>query len=299
MDLDDILLPINFLGLPPAASGYDTSRVVVLPVPYEGTVTFRSGTRLGPQAIILASRQTELYRPDSGDEPAVRLGVHTLGELVFHAGGPEPTLQRIAGVADRILNDGKFLVALGGEHSISGPLVEAHLRRRPGLSVLQIDAHLDLRPDYLDSPHSHASVMSRLVEHGVPVQAVGIRNVAAEEAPVLEATGLVPVTAREVAEARDDAWIERALEALTDEVYVSIDLDGFDPSVVRSVGTPEPGGLRWYDVLRLLEALALRKRIVGFDVVELCPQPGDLASDVAAANLTHELICLAHPETRG
>ena len=292
MPLDVPLVPFNFLGLPEEASRYASSRAVVLPVPYEGTVSFHSGTRRGPQAIIAASRQVELYDERLGREPALELGVHTLGELELHSAGPEQMLQRVRQAAAAILQDDKFLVALGGEHSITSALVEAHRQKYPKLSVLQIDAHLDLRQSWLGSPWSHASVMRRVVEAGTPVQAVGIRNVAAEEAEFLKKSGLRPVMAREVHEGRD--WLDRAVAGLGQDVYVTIDVDGLDPSVIRAVGTPEPGGLGWYDLVGLLEAVARGRRIVGFDCVELCPQPGDLASDFAAAKLCHQLLLLAH-----
>ncbi len=290
----DYLLPFNFLGLPLECSQYDTSRVVIFPVPYDSTVSFRSGTREGPQAIISASRQVELYDAIAGCEVAMELGVHTLGELIFDSRGPEPTMQRIGEIARSVLADDKFLLTLGGEHSISSPLVEACLERSKGLSVLQIDAHLDLRDAYLGSPYSHASVMRRLVARGVPVQAVGIRNISLEESEFLagEPDALQPILGRQVYS--DPQWIERALEGLTDEVYVSIDLDGLDPSVVPGVGTPEPGGLTWFDIVDLLEALAERKKIVGADVVELCPQPGENGSPFVAALLAYKLISLAH-----
>jgi agmatinase len=292
-ELQDSLLPYNFLGLPAASSDYDHSRVVVLPVPYEATVSFHSGTRLGPQAIMLASRQVELYDPQARCEPGVELGVHTLGEFVFDSSGPERTLQLLHETAQAVVKDGKFLVTLGGEHSITSPVVEAHVEKFPKLSVLHIDAHLDLRHRWLGSEWSHACVMRRIVERGIRVQAVGIRNVSAEEAEFLETTGadLHPIMADQL-----DAggqWIERALAGLTDEVYISIDLDGFDPSVIPAVGTPEPGGLGWYQVLDLLKTVAAKRRIVGLDCVELCPQPGDLASDFAAAKLTYKALSLA------
>lgn len=292
MSSDREMVPYNFLGLPADESGYADSRVVVLPVPYEGTVTYRGGTRLGPQAIIMASREVELYDPRVGCEPGTELGVHTLGELAFDASGPAATLDAVRQAAGRVVADGKFLVTLGGEHSITAPLVDVHRRRTPELSVLQIDAHLDLRDKYLGTPHNHACVMRRLVDAGVPVQAVGIRNVSAEEAAFVETSGLKPVMARDVGS--DGRWIRQALDGLGDAVYVTIDLDGLDPSVIRSVGTPEPGGLSWYDVLDLLAAVAAERRIVGFDCVELCPQPGDVASDFAAAVLCYRLLSLAH-----
>ena len=290
----DYLLPFNFLGLPVDCSGYAESRAVVFPVPYDSTVSFRSGTREGPQAIISASRQVELYDAVAGCEAAMELGVHTLGELIFDSRGPEPTMERIGEIARSVLADDKFLLTLGGEHSITGPLVEAHLARHPKLSVLQIDAHLDLRDAYLGSPYSHASVMRRLLSRGIRVQAVGIRNISLEERDFLadEPGALPPITGRQVHSEAN--WIERALEGLSDEVYVSIDLDGLDPSVVPGVGTPEPGGLSWFDMVDLLEALAARKKIIGADVVELCPQPGEVGSAFVAALLGYRLISLAH-----
>lgn len=287
------LLSYNFLGLSPSVSNYADSRAVVLPIPYEGTVSFHSGTRLGPQAIMLASRQVELFDSAAGCEVGSEIGVHTLGELIINTTGPESTLQLVREAAQTLVDDNKFLLALGGEHSITSALVEAHHRKFPNVAVLQIDAHLDLRDRWLGTEWSHASVMRRLVARGIRVQAVGIRNISAEEADFVAQVGLDPVLADQV----DDSgrWIDRALAGLgdSDDVYISVDLDGLDPSVIRAVGTPEPAGLSWRQTTDLLTAVAARKRIVGADVVELCPQPGDLASDFAAAKLAYKLLALA------
>jgi agmatinase len=287
------LLPYNFLGLSRSASTYADSRAVVLPIPYEGTVSFHSGTRRGPQAIMLASRQVELYDPAANCEAGLEIGVHTLGELIINTTGPEQTLQLVREAAQTYVDDGKFLLALGGEHSITSALVEAHHKKFPLVPVLQIDAHLDLRDRWLGTEWSHASVMRRLVSRGHRVQAVGIRNISAEEADFVAQAGLDPVLADQVDSS--SRWIDRALAGLgdADEVYISIDLDGLDPSVIRAVGTPEPAGLSWRQTIDLLTAVAARKRIVGADVVELCPQPGDLASDFAAAKLAYKLLTLA------
>ncbi len=292
------LLPYNFLGLPHTASNYADARAVVLPIPYEGTVSFHSGTRRGPQAMMLASRQVELYDPAAGCEVGSEIGVHTLGELIINSAGPEPTLQLVHDAAQTVIADGKFLLSFGGEHSITSALVEAHHKKFPSVAVLQIDAHLDLRDRWLGTEWSHASVMRRLVARGVRVQAVGIRNISAEEADFVNQAGLDPVLADQVDSST--RWIDRALAGLgdTDDVYISIDLDGLDPSVIRAVGTPEPAGLSWRQTIDLLTAVASRKRIIGADVVELCPQPGDLASDFAAAKLAYKLLALAfYPPT--
>lgn len=279
-------LPLTFGGLLPEESAFERAQVVVLPIPYEQTTTYGTGTKEGPQAIIAASRHMELYDEEL-DFEAFRLGIHTLRELEPVASGPQAMLERITEVTRDLLRHGKFVIGLGGEHTISFGLVRAFAERFPGLSVLQFDAHADLRDTYQGTPYNHASVLRRISEL-VPTVQVGIRSLSREEAEWVKARGKKLFYAAEVLAS---PTIATAIsEALTDDVYITICLDGFDPSIMPAVGTPEPGGLGWYDVLRIVRRVAETRHVVGFDVVELFPMPGNIAPDFLAAKLVYKVL---------
>ena len=280
-------IPHNFLGLEPPHSLYGDAGFAVLPVPYDATVSYRSGSRYAPAAIIGASQQVELFDEELGTE-GYQAGIATLDAVEPDARGPEAMHEALFKHARKVVRDGKFLLALGGEHSISSALIRAVMTRHKKLSVLQVDAHCDLRDTYQGSPYSHACVMRRVVEAGAEVVPVGIRNVSREEERFLRKSKIRPVTARDCMV--DGGWIDRVLEGLGDEVYVTIDIDGFDPSCVPGTGTPEPGGLDWYQVTGLLRLVAAEKRIVGADIVEVLPVPGQVVSEFLAARLAYKLI---------
>ncbi|MCK4340227.1 MAG: agmatinase [Phycisphaerae bacterium] len=282
-------IPDNFLGLDARAAAYDTARFAILPIPYEATTSFGAGTREGPRAIITASQQVELYDEELGRE-SIRAGVATLDPLEPDARGPEAMHQRVYTAARRIVRDGKFLIALGGEHGITSGLVRAVMTRHKDLSVLQVDAHADLRDTYQGSPYSHACVMRRVHELGVPAVGVGIRNFSAEEARFIRREKKPLVTAR--ACRASSSWIEEVVSQLSDRVYVTIDIDGFDPAYAPGTGTPEPGGLDWYQVVDLLAAVARERQIVAADVVEVRPLPPSTVTEFLAAKLIYRLIGL-------
>jgi agmatinase len=281
-------LPQNFGGLDPEFSALAVARAAVLPVPYDLTTTYQGGTRLGPRAILTASQNMELWDEEIG--AIYRAGIHTLAELEPAAEGPAAMVARVEQAVDWILEQGKLPAILGGEHSITAGAVRAAARHHPGLSVLQIDAHADMRDSYLGSPHSHACVMRRVREL-VPAASVGIRSMSEEEARHLESHP-APLWSVRQFRALQGRW-EPILSALSGEVFVTFDLDGLDPSALPATGTPEPGGLDWYEAVDLLRAVSERARIVGFDVVELAPLPGQVASDFLAARLVYRLIGLA------
>ncbi len=260
----------------------------VLPVPYDFSTTYQGGTRWGPRAILSASQNMELWDDELG--ATYRAGIHTLPEVEPTALGPEAMAARVEQAVDWILERGKLPVILGGEHSITAGAVRAAARRFPGLSVLQFDAHADMRERYLDSPYSHACVMRR-VRESVPAASVGIRSCSEEEAEYLRQHP-VPVWSTRAFRALRGDW-QGILGSLTGSVFVTFDLDAFDPGVLPATGTPEPGGLDWYEAVDLLRAVAAHSRIVGFDVVELAPIPGQVASDFLAARLVYRLIGLA------
>jgi agmatinase len=278
---------VNFASLDEDDSSFERSRVVVLPVPYDSTVTARAGTRDGPRAIIEASADMELYDVGLGIEPW-RHGIHTLPELAPHTGSPEAMAERIEAVVGELLDAGKFVVTLGGEHTVAVGAVRAHAKRTPGLSVLAFDAHSDMRDEYLDSRFNHACTLRRAHEHA-PVTQVGLRSASFEDAAFVRDEGLGFYSPKDFRLAGVDAVAAR----LSDTVYITIDLDSFDPAEMAAVGTPEPGGLHWDEVSDLLIAVTKTKRVVGFDVTELSPSLGPRSCAQLAAKLTYRLIGLA------
>ena len=281
--------PSCFVAPPEEYQAYDRARVVILPVPYDSTTTARAGARDGPAAIIAASADMELYDIGLGFEP-YRWGIHTLPDVAPASGNAEMTIDRIEAVAGELLDDGKFVVTLGGEHTIAVGPARAHAKRTPGLSVLAIDAHADMRDEYLDSRYNHACTLRRISEVA-PVTQVGLRSAEAEEAAYIRERGFAYYQPREY---RRLANGPREVAAhLSDAVYITIDLDGIDPSQMAAVGTPEPGGLFWDEVVELLAAVASERRIAGFDVTELAPDEGPRACAQLAAKLTYRLIGLA------
>ena len=278
---------MNFAALDEQDSSLERSRAVILPVPYDSTVTARAGARDGPRAIIEASADMELYDVAMGSEP-FRHGIATLPEVAPHTGSPEAMIDRIESVIGELLDAGKFVVTLGGEHTVAVAGVRAHAKRRLGLSVLAFDAHSDLRDEYLDTKYNHACTLRRALEHA-PVTQVGLRSAAIEDAALIRNERLAFFQPRELRAAGNDAVVDR----LSDDVYITIDLDCFDPSEMSAVGTPEPGGLHWDEVTGLLAAVAARRRIAGFDVTELSPSLGPRSCAQLAAKLTYRLIGLA------
>lgn len=283
-------LPDNFLALEGRLADYKSARFAVLPIPYDATTSFGVGTRDGPRAIITASQQVELYDEALGRE-SHGAGVATLDPLVPDAAGPQQTVERVYQAARRVVRDGKFLLALGGEHSISSGLVRAVQQRYKKLSVLQIDAHADLRDSYQGTPWSHACVMRRIHDLGVPAAAVGIRNYSAEEAKFIRREEKLIVSARDCR--GGSFWMDGVVAGLTEHVYVTIDIDGFDPAYAPGTGTPEPGGLDWHQVTDLLAAVASNRRIVAADMVEVRPLPPGHVTEFLAARLAYRLIGLA------
>lgn len=245
---------------------FDEAKVLVLPVSYEGTVSYGTGTGAGAMAIVNASRNMELYEEET-DTEVYKLGIHTLPEFKPRE-TPELMMKGLYEYSRELLEKNKFLCMIGGEHSISAPIIQAHHEKYPDLSVLQIDAHADLRDTYDGTPHSHASIMARVVKDmHIPSVQVGIRSISGDEARALK-KGLPTKIfwARDIVGKTD--WIDAAIGSLADEVYLTIDIDGLDPSIVPTTGTPEPGGLGWYETLSLIRQLAEKKRIVGMDLVE-------------------------------
>lgn len=277
----------NFLGLSDDESVYDKSRFVILPVPYEQTTTFGKGTADGPRAIISASHEVELFDDELLSEP-YHAGIHTLPEMEITASGPEKMTESIYKNSLPLIENGKIICMLGGEHSISSGLVQAYHEKYPSLSVLQFDAHADLREMYQGQRFSHACAMKRIRDYVAKTAGIGIRNYSKEEHELIQKDNIPIVSGSELD--MPDKWLDDILSYLTDDIYITIDCDFFDPSLMPGVGTPEPGGGRWYPILNILKAVAKRKNIVGFDVVELMPIPGSLVSEFTAARLIYKLI---------
>jgi agmatinase len=258
---------MNFGGIDDEEySSFDSARIVVWPVAYEGTVSYGTGTGGGAMAIVDASRNMELYEEETGAE-VYKLGIHTLDEFQPRA-TPESMMDSLYERTRELLETDKFLCMLGGEHSVSAPVIKAHAEKYHDMSVLQIDAHADLRDTYDGTPHSHASIMARVVKDlRIPSVQVGIRSISSDEARSLN-SGLPT----KIFWAKDivgkTGWIDDAVDSLTDNVYLTIDIDGLDPSLVPTTGTPEPGGLGWYETLELIRTLARKKRVIGMDLVE-------------------------------
>jgi len=275
---------MNFGGLETAYSAYESSSIVVLPVPFDGTSTWIKGADRGPDAILEASANMELYDIDTDSEVYLK-GIFTAAPIV-ESDSPESLSVKVHESVLKYLDDGKFVVTLGGEHSVTIGAVKAFAEKIPGLNVLQIDAHTDLRQEYDGSGYNHACVMAR-VREWCPIVQVGIRSMDAVEKPYITKDRVF--FAKGITGGRTD-WIDDVIEKLDNQVYVTIDLDGFDPSILPATGTPEPGGLSYYDVINLIRKLIDKKKLVGFDVVELCPINDNKASDFLASKLIYQIL---------
>ncbi|MDD2670829.1 MAG: agmatinase [Syntrophales bacterium] len=276
----------NFGGLLPEFTDPEKALFFVLPVPYDLTSTYQSGSRKGPGAILDASANMELFDEELKRETYLE-GIHTLEPLEADARGPGEMVERVREKIAEILGQEKIPVVLGGEHSISFGAVKAMKRKYPGISVLQMDAHADLRDSYQGTPFSHAAVARRILEECPLVQA-GIRSMSVEEGEFLKKSGVNSFSADYIRE--NSGWPEEICRGLSDDVYLTLDLDVFDPAFMPATGTPEPGGWSWHDVLRLVREVSRRRRIRGFDVVELSPIPGLVAPDFLAAKLVYRIM---------
>ncbi len=273
----------NFGALPPQYSRADSAKIVIVPVPYDGTSTYVKGADKGPEAIVRASGNMELYDIET-DSQVYLHGIFT-DEPVRDGPEPEKMVQAVEKRVGKHLANDKFVVLLGGEHSVSIGAVQAHARKYPGMTVLQLDAHSDLRDQYEGSRYNHACVMARVKEL-CPIVQVGIRSMDISEKPAMDRERVF--FAEEIH--RGTAGVDNIIGMLTDQVYVTIDLDAFDPSIMPSTGTPEPGGLLWYGVLDLLKAVCRLRTVVGFDVVEMCPVATNWGPDFMAAKLIYKLL---------
>ncbi len=294
--------PHNFLGLEGEYSDFAHAGVLVLPLPFEATVSYGRGTAGGPEAILTASQQVELYDREYDDEPALRYGVHTLPPLEL-PNDPAAVVTAIRAAAAEAARSGKFLVALGGEHTVSVGVGLGLLDALGGpLTVVQIDAHSDLRDRYEDTPYSHACVARRLLEAS-PIEQVlqlGIRSLCSEEIAFARShPDRVRIWYAEAV--HDGSWRSAFIERVKGRrVFLTIDVDGLDPSIVPATGTPEPDGLTWRETLDILRTLNEHAEVIGMDCVELAPSPGLHMADFAVAKLVYKAISytMMRPATR-
>jgi agmatinase len=273
-------------GTTPTTTDFEHARVVILPIPLDRTTSYVPGTRNGPHEILVASSHMELWDEETQTD-VHSIGIFTLPEMEFPFASMDEVVDEIRRVTSELVKRDKFPLVLGGEHSITPAVVGAVAAKYPGLSVLQIDAHADLRETFMGTPHNHACAMRRTLEFARTTQ-VGIRSLSPEEAAA------VPTLSTAIFydfNMRDDAdWIERVVDSLTEHVYITIDVDGFDPAIMPATGTPEPGGLSWYEALKLLRRVVERRTVVGCDVVELSPMPGHVAPNFLCAKLIYKIL---------
>jgi len=275
-------VPNNFGGLEKKFSGYQNAKIAILPIPFEKTSSWLFGSKNGPKAIITASQNLELYDLETKTE-VYRRGIFTAPPI--KAESSSAMVKTARQKVKKLLADKKFVVALGGEHSVSLGPVQAHAEYFDNLSVLQLDAHADRRDAYLGDSYNHASIMARVQEITKNVVSVGVRSLDSSELKNINQNNVF--YSHQIQDSKN--WFGQAVKKLTKNVYLTIDLDVFDPAFVPQTGTPEPGGLNWYQVTGLLKAVAKNKNIVGFDVVELCPGQNK-ASDFLAAKLIYTLL---------
>lgn len=286
-------LEMPFMGADVAAD-YQAAKVVILPIPYEATTTYRRGCEHGPEAILVASQQVEYYDEELEKETCYEVGIYT-HEAIADTRSSQVTAEQMLEVTQEtvytLVRDNKFVIALGGEHSISTGVVEAYRHAYPdeSFTVVQIDAHGDLRHEYEGSIHNHACIMRRVVDMGLPTVQIGIRAICKEEADLIKAKNLTVFRAREIAANLD--WIEKAIASIpTQKVFLTIDLDGIDPTLIPGVGTPEPGGLSWYAITTFLRQVFATHQVIGCDVMELAPIVDSVVSQFTAAKLVYKLI---------
>lgn len=280
----------GFLALPEAQmAAFENARVVIQQIPYEHTSSYIAGSDKGPEAIVSASHFVEYYDEELDQETYRYVGIATLAPMDFTNTIDAAAVEKIRNQTALLLNEGKFVVSLGAEHTVTLGFVQAHLEKYPNLSVLQIDAHSDLRSEYQGNPFSHASVMARVHDLGVPMVQVGIRAQCKEEADLRKSSPKIHTWYAHQLWNNDD-WIDACIDKLSDEVYLTIDADGFDPSVCPAVGTAEPGGLSWIQGCKLFRRLAERKKVVGFDIVEIAPRETDIITEFSMAKLCYKII---------
>jgi len=285
----------NFLGIEKKYSSYENSEIVIVSAPFEKTVSYGKGTKNGPKEILNASHFVEFYDEEMCSELCFQKGICTLEPISINRLTPANAIKAIYNEVATHLKANKFVVTLGGEHSISSAPIKAHLEKYPDLTILQFDAHSDLRQKYEGTKYSHASVMARVAEMTINIVQVGIRAQAIEEAYFIRNNKIKTFYARDIRSGKfGNNWESKVLKTLGKNVYITFDVDGLDPSVIQATGTPEPGGLFWDETMNLLKMVGRKKNIVGFDVVELAPSANHPTSNFVAAKLVYKLLNYAY-----
>ncbi len=280
----------GFLALPDAElTTLQNAKVVIQQIPYEYTSSYIAGSDKGPKAMVDASHFVEFYDEEIDQETCKNIGIATLDGLDFEGKVDEDAMVLIANQTRELLNQDKFVVSLGAEHTVTNGFIRAYKEKYPTISVLQIDAHSDLRQEYNGNPYSHASVMARINDMGVNLVQVGIRAQCIEESQLIKSSPIIHTWYAHMLD-NQDKWIDDCIDKLGDIVYVSIDADGFDPSIVPAVGTAEPGGLSWQQGTKLLKRLCERKKVVGFDIVEIAPREVDIITEFTMAKLCYKFL---------
>ncbi|MBK8415312.1 MAG: agmatinase [Bacteroidetes bacterium] len=280
----------NFLGIEdPALYEYENARFVIQSAPYEHTSSYLQGSAKGPGAIIEASHFVEFYDEELDQESFRMGGIATMPAIDFTGKFDADAISAIEKATDKLINDGKFVISLGAEHTVTLGFVKSHAKKYGNISVLQIDAHSDLRFSYHDNIYSHASVMARVHELDLNLVQIGIRAQCKEESDLIKSSSNIHTFyAHQIR--RDPNWMEEAIAALGDDVYLTIDADGFDPAVIPCVGTAEPNGLFWNETVEFLQKVIQKRNVVGFDVVEVAPAEGQILSEFTLAKLVYRMI---------
>ncbi|MFN5889658.1 MAG: agmatinase [Bacteroidota bacterium] len=280
----------GFLSFPEVElATLENAKVVIQQIPYEHTSSYLQGSDKGPGAMVSASHFVEFYDEEIDREAYKNFGIATVAPLDFNDKVDADAIALIAQQTKELLSHNKFIVSLGAEHTVTFGFAQAFQEKYPNISILQIDAHSDLRLAYQGNPYSHASVMARVHDLNIPLVQVGIRAQCKEEAQLIKDSDNIHTWyAQDLWD--NDAWIDDCIDKLSEVVYVTIDADGFDPSVAPAVGTAEPGGLTWIQGCKLLRRIAERKKVVGFDIVEIAPRENDILTEFTMAKLCYKFL---------
>lgn len=281
----------NFLGIEKEYSDYNNSKIAILPVPYENTTSYGKGTAKGPEAILKASHYVEFFDDETQRELCFEKGITTIKQINFKNKNTKRSLTEIYNKVYRLISDGKFVVSLGGEHTISISTIKAHLDYFKNISILHFDAHSDLRNKYDDTKYSHACFIARVLEFTNNITQVGIRAQCIEEFKLIQEKNINSFYAYKIKNGDyGNNWHEKIFDTLNDNVYITFDVDYFDPSIMPSTGTPEPGGFMWDDTLSLMRKISKKFNIVGFDIVELSPKKNFNFPDFLVAKLIYKML---------
>lgn len=281
----------NFLAIEEEYSNYENSKIAILPAPYEATTSYGKGTAKGPMAILDASHYVEFFDEEMNRELCFELGICSLKELDFKNKKGAKALQLIYKNVKKLIDDGKFVITLGGEHSISTAPIQAHHDSYPNLSILHFDAHSDLREEYEGSKYSHASFAARVSEFTKDITQVGIRAQCKAEYDFIKENGIKTFYAYEIRNGKYGYdWDSKIIDSLKENVYITFDVDFLDPSIMPSTGTPEPQGFYWDETVKLFKKLSQKRKVVGFDVVELSPRKDFSFPDFLTAKLIYKML---------